>query len=227
MAKAAGNLYNPHSFLVSLSRATKHRQAPERYVQFQMPETRRLYMMINNPLSSLSFLILLNLAIGNYDFPSLLRKDRETLKTSHYIGQTDKLKLFNKFGSVDIKSFQHESSIQNDFHVDSWTSKKGTIRRIVRIATSVKLDTLVYASEFDSNAKGKKRIRANFVFTAYKFVLDTAPKVFIYKSNNQEGIIGCKIDGKSYPISYESIAWGYDAKYENQIRRLEALLDRQ
>ena len=173
-----------------------------------------------------TILLLTNSNNRDPDFSARLKKDLEKLQSEHFLGDIAQLKQFKQFSSADLKQFLYSKILIGNNQVEKWTSKTNEIKTIMRIKTIVKVDTMFRFS--DTTPAGKiqrhEHIKTVFKFTSYQFIKQSTLKYYTYISNDNEGLAEYGINGKTFHISYESIALGLHEIYLPTINDIKSIL---
>ncbi len=168
-----------------------------------------------------SVVLLTGFKYTDFDFAKILSQDRETLQQGQFLGDTSKIKLFDKFVRQDISKFEHSSKDNGNHHIDIWTSNNS---KIIKISSKIPIDTVVYRNELNGTRTNPKNIKVTFEFITYQFTQLQVPQKLTYLTIKHEGLSEYSIDDKEYQISYVSAFVGMDLVYNKTKKEVMTIL---
>lgn len=173
---------------------------------------------------SFSLILLTGFRYTEFDFARTLRQDRLILKDGRFIGDTSRLKLFDKFARQDISKFQYSFKDNGNHHIETWTYNSSETSKIIKITSKIPVDTIIHKTNVNSQKTIPKNIKVTFEFVTYEFTQRQKPSKLIYLSIRHEGLSEYYIDNKEFQISYVDAFVGMDLVYDKTRKEIMTIL---
>jgi hypothetical protein len=135
------------------------------------------------------------------------------------------LQNIHVISAIDLSNSVYSGRLLDDWVMHKWQFDDSNIKAIYQFERTIKLDTVVTNTYLENRPPTQQQVKNTFTFRAYAVSTNASPLKFFYLTEEDQGLLEYKVDGRYVQVNYAKKKEGLSDIMPRIQQELELLIE--